>query len=83
MRSAAFLCQSTGGVLLPGAHGGDTLFDAVSIDTRTLTDQAAFFCLRGPHFDAHDFIGQAAQAAAIIVIDKERRDVISQEILNR
>ena len=83
IRSAAFLSQSTGGVLLPGAHGGDTLFDTVSIDTRTLKDQAAFFCLRGPHFDAHDFIEQAADAAAIIVIDKERQDLVSQEILNR
>src|SRR5204863_9273095 len=35
-------------------------FDGVSTDSRTVRASNLFFCLRGPNFDAHDFIAAAA-----------------------
>lgn len=41
---------------------------SVSIDTRTLEAGAAFFCLRGPHFDGHQFAAQAAEKGATVIV---------------
>ncbi len=44
--------------------GDDIRFSTVSTDTRTLSPDALFVALKGPHFDAHDFIPQAIAAGA-------------------
>lgn len=46
------------------AGGGATVFPAVSTDTRAIGEGDLFVALRGDRFDAHDFIGQAAEAGA-------------------
>ena len=60
------LAQITGGELLLG--DGGAVAGAVSTDTRTIPDGAAFFALRGDRFDANDFAGQAAAGGARVVV---------------
>ncbi len=60
-------------------HGGDAEFVSVSTDTRTLKEGALFFALRGPHFDAKDFLRQAAErGAAGAVVDQLTDSDLSQ-----
>ncbi len=59
--------------LIPQATllGLDRTFNEVSTDTRSLSDHALFFALRGERFDAHDFADQAiAQGAVALVVEK-------------
>jgi UDP-N-acetylmuramoyl-tripeptide--D-alanyl-D-alanine ligase len=44
--------------------GADTEFRGVSTDTRTLSRGQLFVALRGPRFDAHDKLGDAAAGGA-------------------
>jgi len=50
-------------------RGQDRMFEAVNTDTRTLSPRSLFVALKGERFDAHDFLGQAAekQAAGALV----------------
>ncbi|KAF0808960.1 UDP-N-acetylmuramoyl-tripeptide--D-alanyl-D-alan ine ligase [Alcanivorax sp. S71-1-4] len=50
----------TGGALV----GPDIAIERVSTDTRTLQAGDFFVALRGKHFDAHDYLDQAAAAGA-------------------
>jgi UDP-N-acetylmuramoyl-tripeptide--D-alanyl-D-alanine ligase len=51
--------------------GEDAEFGAVTTDTRTLPRGALFVALRGPRFDANEFIGAAAEAgAAGAIVDR-------------
>jgi UDP-N-acetylmuramoyl-tripeptide--D-alanyl-D-alanine ligase len=43
-----------------------------STDSRTLRAGETFVCLRGPHFDGHDFIRDAVRGGAIAVVVDER-----------
>jgi UDP-N-acetylmuramoyl-tripeptide--D-alanyl-D-alanine ligase len=45
--------------------GSDAQFATVSTDTRTLAAGALFVALRGPRFDANDFVAAAAAAGAV------------------
>jgi len=67
------------GDLLAGRESGT--FKGVSIDSRTLQAGQLFFCILGPTFDGHDFIGQAVEkkAAGIIISDKEPPVLSCQE----
>ena len=47
--------------------GADAIFTDVSTDTRTLRDGELFFALKGPNFDAHDYLDRAERAAAVVV----------------
>lgn len=51
-------------------HCGDecALIDAVSTDTRTVAPGSAFFALKGEKFDAHDFLNQAAEKQATVLV---------------
>jgi len=64
-RDAQFLCQATGGERV---FGPNRSFDQVSIDTRTLEQNSAFFCLVGPRFDAHAFVEAAVEKGAVILV---------------
>ena len=67
-RTTQFLCDATGGELIHGVHCS---LDSVSIDTRTLESNAAFFCLKGPNFDGHRFAANAVErGASVIVVER-------------
>ncbi len=54
---------------LDGARSGaDVSFDAVTTDSRALQGGALFVALKGPHFDGHDFLAQAATAGAVAAL---------------
>lgn len=59
--------SATHGELVLGEH---RVFQGISIDTRTLQKDQAFFCLKEQR-DAHDFIPQALQAGANTLIVQE------------
>jgi UDP-N-acetylmuramoyl-tripeptide--D-alanyl-D-alanine ligase len=59
--------------------GDDIVFSRVSTDTRTLSPEALFVALKGPHFDAHDFIPQAISAGASgLLVSEERLEPVPQ-----
>jgi UDP-N-acetylmuramoyl-tripeptide--D-alanyl-D-alanine ligase len=59
--------------------GDDIAFSSVSTDTRTLSPAALFVALKGPHFDAHDFIPQAISAGASgLLVSEERLEPLPQ-----
>jgi UDP-N-acetylmuramoyl-tripeptide--D-alanyl-D-alanine ligase len=59
-RTLAEAARITGASL----HGEDRPFGQVSSDTRTLEAGELFVALRGPNFDANDFVGAAHQRGA-------------------
>jgi UDP-N-acetylmuramoyl-tripeptide--D-alanyl-D-alanine ligase len=57
--------------LLPASTlvgSGGVLFARVHSDTRSLRSGDLFVALRGEHFDAHDFLGQARAAGAVAAL---------------
>lgn len=64
--TAQDICQACSGELLAGA--GATLVAAVSTDTRTDLSGSFFVALRGEHFDAGEFIGEALNQGAMGVV---------------
>jgi len=53
----------TGGTLASRV-AGEIAFTGVSIDSRTISPGALFFAIRGPRFDGHDFLAEAAMRGA-------------------
>lgn len=62
------IIRATGGQHLSGTGGA--MASSVSTDTRTLAHDAAFFALSGEHFDAHNFLDQAAPTASMLIVSK-------------
>ena len=59
-----------------GALSGENLeFASVSTDSRTLEAGDLFVALKGPHFNGHEYIKQAAAAGAVALVVSE--DVVS------
>lgn len=54
---------------------GDIIVGQVSTDTRNLSEGSLFVALTGEHFDGHDFVGQAAQKGAALVMANEGKDI--------
>ena len=53
----------------------------VSIDSRSIAPGDLFIALRGPDFDGHDFVGQAAAAgAAAVMVANENKDSVNISI---
>ena len=51
--------------------GKDVMLQGVSTDTRTLQPGQLFVALRGPHFDGHDYLGEAkAKGAAACMVER-------------
>ena len=69
---AGTMCHWINGRLI-----GDELVsvDEVSTDTRTLVKGSLFVAIRGNNFDGHEFIGQAFEKGATIVISEEEHAV--------
>lgn len=57
------IAQWVGGTL----KGEDLPVDLVSTDTRNIEPGSLMIALRGPHFDAHDYLEQCANASAFMV----------------
>ncbi len=49
-------------------RGGDPVFTAVGTDSRNVKPGELFIALRGPHFDAHQYIGAAQTQGAVAVM---------------
>jgi UDP-N-acetylmuramoyl-tripeptide--D-alanyl-D-alanine ligase len=64
----ADVLAATGGRLAAGRAAGETAFTGVSIDSRTIPPGALFVAVRGPRFDGHDFLAQAASRGALAVL---------------
>lgn len=62
--SLSWVAQNVQGTL----NGQDILIDKVSTDTRSIEAGSLFIALKGPNFDAHDFINLAETAGAAAVI---------------
>lgn len=57
--------------LLGGERSGEATFDAVSTDTRSLQPGALFVALRGPNFNANQFVARAREAGACAALVDE------------
>lgn len=64
--------KALGGKLLRGNETDG--FRGVSIDSRSIQPRELFFCIRGPHFDGHDFLEEVAKknAGGVILSNKEK-----------
>lgn len=64
--------KQVAGVLDTKHSGQDASFSGISIDSRTITAGNLFIALKGPNFDGHDYIVNAAQqgASAALVSQK-------------
>lgn len=60
------IARAIGGVVKEG--GADSFVAGVSVDTRTIAKGDAFFALKGPSFDGHDFIAEAVREGATCVV---------------
>jgi UDP-N-acetylmuramoyl-tripeptide--D-alanyl-D-alanine ligase len=66
----AEVLDGTGGALAASAPG--RAFTSVSIDSRTIAPGALFFAIKGPRFDGHDFLADAAErGATAAVVERE------------
>jgi UDP-N-acetylmuramoyl-tripeptide--D-alanyl-D-alanine ligase len=62
--------------------GASVPFDAVSTDSRTLTQGALFVALRGPNFDGGEFVAAAAARGAVgAVVEKPVADAVPQIVV--
>lgn len=52
--------------------GGDTSFDSLSIDSRTLEAGDLFVAIRGEAFDGHDYIPQAEKAGCCAIVTEAK-----------
>ncbi|MEH6578780.1 MAG: UDP-N-acetylmuramoyl-tripeptide--D-alanyl-D-alanine ligase [Amphritea sp.] len=63
------------GVLSAQLLGDDVAISGVSTDTRRVQAGDLFIALKGPNFDAHDFIQQARQSGAVAVVVDHQVDI--------
>ncbi|HEU5137102.1 MAG TPA: UDP-N-acetylmuramoyl-tripeptide--D-alanyl-D-alanine ligase [Steroidobacteraceae bacterium] len=78
-RTLAEFAQSCGGRL----DGADRGYTGVSSDTRTLQAGELFVALRGPRFNANDFVAAAASAgAAGAVVDTRVSSALAQIVVS-
>jgi UDP-N-acetylmuramoyl-tripeptide--D-alanyl-D-alanine ligase len=77
-RTLAAFAQSCSGTL----HGADRAYTGVSSDTRTLKSGELFVALRGPRFNANDFLNAAeAAGAAGAVVDTRVERALPQIVV--
>ena len=69
--SLSQIASATNGELL----GTDTGIDGVTTDTRKLTKGQLFVALKGPNFNAHDFVSTAVDAGAVAVMVEYALDI--------
>lgn len=54
--------------------GTDSIFEGVSIDTRTLQSGELFVALQGPNFDGSDYVQQAGEKGAVAAVVADELD---------
>lgn len=64
-----FVAEATGGRLI--RNGIDVKVQGICTDSRVLQPGELFIPLRGPNFDGHDFLAQAAQLGAAACLSEE------------
>ncbi len=71
--------QATAG----SVHGDDVKFTSISIDSRKPQPGALFLAIKGPNYDAHDFIDQAiSQGAVGLVVERDMNSELPVVIVN-
>jgi len=58
----------TGGELLRAGAAGGTRFSGVTIDSRHVDPGQAFVAIAGDRFDGHDFVAEAVNRGAVLVV---------------
>lgn len=54
-------------------------FSGISVDSRAINKNEIFACIKGNHFDAHDFINDAiSNGCSGLIINKSRLDVLDK-----
>ncbi len=71
------LAHATDGELL----GGDCSVRGYSTDTRTVSANDLYFCLRGDNFDGHDFAGKAIDKGAGAIVTEKKLDIDTPQLL--
>ena len=69
------------GAMHGALQGDNQAFAAIGTDTRSLGPGELFFALKGPNFDGHDYIAQAAAQGAAGVVVSEPSDVDVSQIV--
>ena len=64
--SPAKIANACGGQL--SAPGSGATVHAVGTDTRSLPSESLFVALRGPRYNGHDFLDQAAKSGAVAIL---------------
>src|SRR3989338_7960901 len=63
--------------------GDDGVYQHISIDSRAIENNNAFFAIHGEQFDGHDFVGMAAEKnAAVVIVNKKMNVPIAQIIVS-
>ncbi len=74
--------QQAAGILAGRLRGeGGVSFDAVSTDSRKLRAGDLFVALKGPNFDAHDFVATAARQGAVAALVERALDCDLPQII--
>ena len=82
-RTLGWFAQSCGGELIGAPGSGEKTYTGVSSDTRTLKAGELFVALRGPRFNANDFVAAAEAAGAAGAVVDTRVDRPLAQILVR
>ena len=62
-------------------YGENQIFIGVSTDTRTVTSGQLFIALKGPYYDAHDFVQDAINKGAAGVLVQQKLDIETPQIV--
>lgn len=62
-------------------YGENQTFAGVSTDTRTVTSGQLFVALKGPNYDAHDFVQDAVNKGAAGVLVQQKQEIETPQIV--
>ena len=62
-------------------HGTNSAFFGISIDTRTVESGQLFVALKGPNYDAHDFVLDALKKGASGVLVHQKMEINAPQII--
>ncbi len=79
--NSVHLLRATGGRIISGRQ--QSVYGAVSTDTRTLTANDIFVALSGENFDGHDYLQIAVKAGAAVLIVHELPEKRGQQVPER
>jgi len=70
------------GGILTRKDSASLVFDGVSTDSRNIDEQELFIALKGPNFDAHDYVGRISQVAAAAIVEREIECDLAQIVVS-